>query len=317
MVRIIIVFVFICMQLAARGQQFAPLGAEWYHEMQFGIFHSAAVADTLIDGEPCRKITQKAGRTPFYTFMGPFVYDMPTLYMHSNGTGDTVFAFNEFFNRFTPVYIFNVQPGDTMCLPVLPPHGGVLMSVTDSSFCFVVDSTKTVQYDTTWLETVYARSLSIPGHAEYSYNGPYARRIGRLNGGILPDCHTCSFPLTDAIQQAGALRCYHDENTAIKLVNDTCSKGIKVSVDDFAGNEKLKIFPNPAKDKLMLQGTAQLQRTSVNIIDIHGRAVLYYVHQPNGNDIAIDISTLAPGIYILQLSVEESSKKYARFIVQP
>lgn len=301
--------------IGSAQKEFAPVGAEWYNEMRFGIFHSVAVSDTVIEGQICRKIVQRAGRNPFHTFMGPYVYDLPTRYMHNNGTGDTIFLYNDYFHRFTPVYVFNVQSGDTVCLPVFPPQSGWLTNITDSSYCFVVDSVKTVFYDTALLETVYARPFDTPGHAKFSYGGAYTRIIGTHSGALLPNCGTCGFLMTDAHQAAGELRCYHDEHTSIKLVSDTCSKGIKVSVDELTQGNTVKVFPNPANEKLMIQGVDINARLQVNISDIQGRVVLSQTLFAADNYATLDITALVPGVYLLQLFENDMPKGYSRVVV--
>lgn len=298
------------------GQRaFAPVGAEWYNEMQFGIFHSVAVSDTVIQGHTCRKIVQRAGRNPFHTFMGPFVYDLPTRYMHNNGTGDTIFLYNDFFHRFTPVYVFNVQAGDTVCLPVFPPQNGKLINISDSSYCFVVDSVKTVLYDTALLETVYARPFDTPGHAKFSYGEAYIRVIGAHSGALLPNCGTCAFLMSDLYQAAGDLRCYHDEHTSVKLVNDTCSKGIKVSVEELTGEGTLKVFPNPARDKLMLHGLNNNAKLQIYISDMQGRVVSSLTQKVTDSYSIVDISTFTPGVFLLQLIENGIFKGYARVVI--
>ena len=296
-------------------KQFAPVGAEWYNEMQFGIFHSVAVSDTVIDGQPCRKIVQRAGRNAFHASVGPFVYDMPTVYMHNNGTGDTIFLYNNIFNKFTPLYVFKVQPGDTVCLPLFQPHGSAIVPKDDSTFCFVVDSIKMVQYDTAWLETVYNHSINLNGYVEYSYNGPYIRDIVSVTGGLLPFCNTCIYPLTNALQWAGELRCYHDEHTSIKLVSDTCSKGIKVSVDELTQGNTVKVFPNPANEKLMIVDIDINAKLRVSISDMQGRVVLSQIFTAPANDATVDIAALVPGVYLLQLFENDMPKGYSRVVV--
>src|SRR5690606_30940263 len=96
---------------------------------------------------------------------------------------DTVFFYNSIFNRFTPLYIFNAQEGDTICLPVIPaPEAGyndlrIHPLTGDTSFCFRIDSIRTEMFDGVPLRVFYTYAIgeystaSTIGFLEYpSYN---------------------------------------------------------------------------------------------------------------------------------------------------
>ena len=127
---------------------FAPIGAEWWHDDEPNGFvariHAQVIGDTIIQQQVVRKIIQTrynktwlSGNTYIIdTFIARplFIYD----------TQDTVFIFNENFNRFTALFVFNVHEGDTVCLPVVPDiynQSDLLsnpMANGDTSFCFII-----------------------------------------------------------------------------------------------------------------------------------------------------------------------------------
>lgn len=304
--------------ICSYGQNtFAPAGAEWFHDMTYGIFHSHAEKDTVINGQQCRKVTQRAGLTPFHVAVGPHVGDLPTTYLYSSANEDTVFIYNSFKQGFTPLYVFNVSVGDTICLPLFPPQGGALQNITDSSFCLLVDSVKMVSYDTATLKTVYITSLDINGKAEYSYGGQYAQHLGNINTGLLPNCMNCVFPLSDSYQSPTGLRCYNDSSLAVKLVNDTCNRGIKASIGEMGQQNLLKLHPNPAKDRITLGGLSSVHIRTLAVTDISGQVLIKMpLDNLSGDSIPIDISSLAPGVYQLTATDKETIYK-TRFIVLP
>ncbi len=277
-----------------RAQEFAPVGAEWYHNMQYGIFHEVSAKDTIVNNISCRNISQVAVTDWKWYALGLRVHSLNNVFIYNNA--DTVFVYNEFFKKFTPLYVFNVHDGDTVTLPSYP--GAYSQSVTDSSFTFVVDSVRMVQYDTTILKTVYTTSLNVPGKATFSWDGAYAQRIGSLKRGLLPFCNTCVYPLSDNVQYPGALRCYHDASLSVKLVPDDCAKNIVEHVSGIQSHT-LSIYPNPVQDKLYVEHPGG-NIEQLRIIDLQGRIVQSLQIDPAKQNTAIDLSLVHEGIYLLE-----------------
>jgi hypothetical protein len=105
---------FLSSALALSAQQeFAPIGAVWYHnENPFLIllpghiwqhYRAESVADTVVLGRNCRKIVKNMAVicTSFDTVM--------LVHQH----GDTVFLYDARLNDFQVLYNFGAQPGDT------------------------------------------------------------------------------------------------------------------------------------------------------------------------------------------------------------
>ena len=92
---------------------FAPLGATWHHSGFYGVYKSFVSKDTVFKGQACRKIEQD-----IYVNLGkfyPFLYTTRDLYIYDND--DTVFCYNDRIDRFTPLFVFNLNSGDTLRLP--------------------------------------------------------------------------------------------------------------------------------------------------------------------------------------------------------
>ncbi|MCB0698783.1 MAG: T9SS type A sorting domain-containing protein, partial [Chitinophagaceae bacterium] len=77
---------------------------------------------------------------------------------------------------------------------------------------------------------------------------------------------------------------------------------IKVSVDDIAANNNVRIYPNPVTSELFIEGISK--GTIVELYDVVGRKV-YLAVAENAKHI-INTSQLAKGNYLLKLSNENS-----------
>jgi hypothetical protein len=283
------------------AQEFAPVGAEWHYNARYGIFHAKVEKDTVIKGTACRKISCTSYIDSIWTARGLHVSDKPDIYVYDNA--DTVFMYNVIFKKFTPLYVFNVNAGDTIQLPIMPPAKGDPINIYDSTLRFVVDSIKSIRYDTTELETVFTHSLATRDNLEYSF-GAYARKLGNSSTGLLPWCNGCIFPLTESDQSPFDIRCYRDQSTFVKLVPDDCAKNLPVNVSKLQNNTDIKLYPNPATNVLRILGTAN--GSLYVIYDVAGRKVKTGTIDGVGE---IDIATLKPGVHHIRFMNGNLSKQ--------
>jgi hypothetical protein len=96
------------------------------------------------------------------------------------------------------------------------------------------------------------------------------------------------------------VKSYAYESTADTSINagDT---GNTAGVDNFA-EDLIKIYPNPARNTLTLQGLEDLTIKSVTVNDLNGRRMTEINPVDNTLQETIDISTLQSGIYILNIA---------------
>ena len=316
----LIISLFFCNNSNAQTT-FAPPGSEWYHSMDdpfYGVFHSYYGGDTVIAGVACRKIVRDAETAdPVYS-SGLLVSNLNTLYVYN--TPDTVFLYNGFFNRFTPLYVFNVNDGDTVRLPILPIDVNELIIVSaDSTFSFRVDSVRMVEYDTAMLKTVYTHSIgAFSSTYVYNYNnnedsvGMYTERIGEANAGFLPSAAPAVNLLDDHYHVEGKLRCYNDPTLSIKMDTGIC--GIPPTAVNVVQAIPISIFPNPAFDVLNITGIAAGNNEHVSIINMAGSVVLTQVCTARNN--VLSVATLPAGMYILKLTDERGASEYRKISVQ-
>jgi hypothetical protein len=88
------------------------------------------------------------------------------------------------------------------------------------------------------------------------------------------------------------------------------SPGGTTSVND-ADKMELLVYPNPANDEIFITSNEILQNASIRIFDINGKLVISKQLTQN----TVNISTLAKGAYVLQLSVNDKLTE-RRFVKQ-
>jgi hypothetical protein len=289
--------------LTAQGQgSFAPVGAEWYHDMTFGTFHTTAVADTMINNRLTTKLVMKGEIMPSSNI--PYVYEPDPYFFYDEG--DTVFLYDKYISDFIPLYIFNVQPGDTI-------NNSYYSSPTPDKL--LVDSVKMVLYDTAFLKTVFTHPL--PGSIYPSYcagcEGAYAKKIGSIKTGFIPNSGN-PIPLDPLIQYAKAIVCYHDADYAIKLTPNACAEGLPpTAIRSLAPTADVNISPNPSSSNIVI--TAGMAIREIVIIGLDGRSQISC--KPAIGTKSVDMSTedLPAGIYIVRLVSISGATRTSKLVV--
>lgn len=270
---------------------FAPAGAHWYNTGNDAYFHSYSDGDTVISGRTCTRIRR-------ITHSGPtsWASNFSTIYTYT--AADTVFIYNKIFAQFTPLYIFNVNEGDTIRIPKLSEGHP---TPTASYFSYRVDSVRTLLYDTAHLRTVFTYSLNedsvIAGAITmptYGYmgtlHGAYAERIGGINRGIFLNCYGCAV-IPEDCGCIGALRCYNDPATSIKLTTEACEP--PVAVGPTATTTAAIAYPTPAGNTLHINAPAN---STIQLTTLTGQVV-----QIEHNNNTLDVTTLPAGTYLLRI----------------
>jgi hypothetical protein len=97
----------------------------------------------------------------------------------------------------------------------------------------------------------------------------------------------------------------------IKLIPDPLSTADR----DFP--VQMKIYPNPANDRVTIQQDTERSRSdqieSIRITDLSGRAVASYPW--NGDNTSYDVSDLASGLYLLQVIGQEGILGMERLVI--
>ena len=81
-------------------------------------------------------------------------------------------------------------------------------------------------------------------------------------------------------------------------------------------NEGIKVYPNPAMDKLTIEFDLALQEaTTLKLIDSGGKVVHSEVITPGMRMVNIDLSTLREGLYLIQISTDKDNlvEKFVKY----
>ncbi|TND10388.1 MAG: hypothetical protein FD123_30 [Bacteroidetes bacterium] len=101
------------------------------------------------------------------------------------------------------------------------------------------------------------------------------------------------------------------------LFSPSCNVCSDVSVEEpVITDDGLSVFPNPANGKLNIRFKNPPAETyEIALADCSGRTVLQFSEQ-NGQEQTLDISTVAPGIYMLQLVSKTGERAVKKVIVE-
>jgi len=325
---------------------FAPVGAEWWHGnlgLQSQLAHnfsinSKSVQDTIINNREAIKINLTKYTKIEYTNEKIIdTIELEPIYIAN--TIDTVFIYNTYFNDFTPLYVFNVEDGDTLCLPVIP-HPFIETDFSfwynpiaekDSFFCIKVDSVRMVSYDGEYLKTVFTREIIaynngilFPGynfsqghidanHYEpYNKNG-YAQKLGSLSISFFPtpvDLYAAVGGSLDTSAfkefEVTGFRCYQDDNININLYPEggDCDYISSVNIKEQQNNPlSINIYPNPANEKVHIKTGDFSREGNIKIYDNLGR--LRLESRLLNKENTLDISKLNSGVYYLKITIDE------------
>jgi Protein of unknown function (DUF3244). len=295
-----------------QAQEFAPKGAEWTYNTYRGIFRATVDRDTVINGTLSRVVAHTPHVDTFWARLGFPLYDIADLYVYNNA--DTVFVYNSLFNKFTPLYVFNVSEGDTVCLPVLPSFTGSFNgTLHDSTFCVIIDSVRNIQYQTTLLKTIYTHAWDTGGIQHLKYD-VYSEKLGNLSSGLMPRCIRCIYPLSESVAEPWDIRCYSDNNFAVKLVQEDCYKGIRVSVRASPSSQNISLYPNPATDEVHISFGTVMNGAAVQLLDMRG-AIISSQTISSQSSTSFSLQGLANGMYLIRVTDGRSDAIYRNFII--
>jgi hypothetical protein len=83
--------------------------------------------------------------------------------------------------------------------------------------------------------------------------------------------------------------------------------GFSIGLEEPGEELLIKMYPNPAEGTIWLEST-DLDNANIRIVDLTGRCVYVIANQVSGSTISIPIENLVPGIYIVTITKEGSSK---------
>lgn len=333
---LLLLFAFI---LPAKGQNtFAPVGAEWWYsgrlwDYEYWDYYTqwadqmTSLKDTTVVNKPCRMLTATRHKKNQMYPDQSFISDRDTFFVYNNE--DTVFCYDEKISDFTPLYIFNVQQGDTLCLR--QPNSWI----PNPEFCIVIDSVVTETYDNVQLKSYYNHTISgatvnwgMSFHHQDDWNkyedrGKYTEKIGgnwENVGSFLPASlyHNPDY-YKDNLLPTGKFRCYHDPETNIKMIDFACDSVMRPFLDIREMTEAetgIVLYPNPSSGQFTLEVLKPFKAGTTAVIrDVSGREMKSISVPSNSNTIKFELDGTPAGMYFLMLTTPES-KYYQKIIIQ-
>lgn len=208
-----------------------------------------------------------------------------------------------------PIYTNNnIKTGDV-----------VRLRVTPSTNCGVQTSSPVVMIvDTNVIPSV---SISVTPSGSLYPNEPFTFTATPTNGGVNPTYQwkrngTDITGATSGTWGANANQLDPNDEICVVLYSDeacpepdtalsNCIKmQIRVSVEAISGSSKVKIYPNPANNRLTVEGIEE--GTIIELYDIVGKKQFSTISDSDQHQIQLE--HLASGIYLLYLSSEDGSK---------
>ncbi|RYD57699.1 MAG: T9SS type A sorting domain-containing protein [Sphingobacteriales bacterium] len=307
---LLFLFILLCNQVNAQ-QDFIRPGAQWYYDMQYGSLRQYVYSDTTIRNTACKRIRMDASIDSLYFYYGLRMSQPGDKFVYSSN--DTVYIYNKIFKRFTPLYVFNVQAGDTITLPVVPSEdGGYMIPKGDSTFSLIIDSVKTVLYDTVLLKTVFVRPDSSKPDNMMDY-GRYIWNIGTPYG-LLPTCISdCAFILGEPSSGPSGIRCYTDDRLSLKLTTGNCQRGVSLDVSSAKQSDNtISIHPNPATDKVFITNISNAEISEATIVSLDGRTIRRYNNEINEG---LTIADLPAGTYLIRIQAKDGQALIKKLVI--
>ena len=338
--------VMLLMSTSVQAQiEFAPLGAEWSYRSSYGslgpgherILKLKCVAVDTQDMRIVKTIEtwekhQRLSAVNTYFERTDTLLRIDSVY----ATNDTVYIYNPIFQRYTPLYVFNVQEGDTLRLPVLDTSNISTTSAFDSNMYIIIDSIRMVDYAGVLLETFYTSSYNggvdfaasplktfYPAYnwttsktyvslvdslgdtlnfSFYTSRGGFTRVFGGIGAGLLPrPLYAFNASIVDGMFPNDTLACYADANIQFNRTMYACDSfkhNTPLALNNINSKLPIKIHPNPAHERLFVDVEAPLARLNLLVVDMFGREVLHEKSLHSGSN-SIDLRALSPGLYLL------------------
>ncbi len=291
----------ILISVGAYGQEWAPIGAEWYydvtHAFSGNIDYQRVYCDSSISikGIFCKRIN--------IDHYGCNNHFSQKLYTYESD--DTVFFYNTDIDTFQVLYNFNALKGE--CWEILIRDHE---QKTDTVF-IKVDSTGISEINGEYLKKLY---VTYEYHFTYLSNETEVFQISSVIIEKLGDLEFLinimdKYSRTCDVDYIGSLRCYFDSEFGLYStgVRDSCTyEYVWISFDSNRLTDSYTIYPNPVKDILMISDS--------------GTKVYYELYNSigyqikSGCDTKIDFTSMQDGNYILRITSDGSRTKTIKII---
>lgn len=187
-----------------------------------------------------------------------------------------------------PPYKYLWSTGDTTAT-INVPAGAYTVVVTDASYN---KDTATVTVKTVVIDTMLVQNgdtLSV------KTNGGSYRWLNCDNNTIMPG-DTLGL-LT--VKKNGSYAAIIKIGDCIDTTN--CYAVVPSNVKDMSTSAAMQVYPNPANGVLNIRFDKQVADITITVKDLYGRVIITFDKQAAGDHTSIDITTLAVGLYMLEV----------------
>jgi len=259
------------------GQDFAPIGAEWYYSSSAGgaapiaseYYHLVVVKDTIIHDYNLRKIEQT-----YFRYQGDSIKVAPYLIYQS---GDTIYLYNPDLNKLYRLFIFNATQGDTLTLDI--PYDNFYLE--DTTYRVVIDTIITEPYDEVELDKYVLEQIDDFGW----FSGFYLEKVGGYEWFL---------PLGKVIipEADGPIRCYHDSEIDINFTSKDCDYRIINFIDNPLVN-RFELFPNPTTNRIEINSDL-----NIDYIEVYNNTGKFILRTTR---LVINLEKFKKGVYLIKV----------------
>ena len=268
------------------GQDFAPIGAEWYYNEQFAFsgdinyIKFTSEKDTLIFGKNCKKITKRHKI---------LCNDRPdTEYIYSRN--DTVFFRDTTFNEFQILYDFSANPTDSWIIKIMDEEQDI------DTITITVDSVSTTQINGQNLKTLYVTYNKDDENMPEIYSSTIIEKIGDIK--YMFNWYPWSNIACDGNYTSG-LRCYQDSDIGMYSTGivDSCDYVyIWTGISQTKSGARIELFPNPTQDFVKIK-VADISNYSIELLDLNGK--LLKSTETSNSVLRLDLPQINRGVYVI------------------
>lgn len=301
MKKIALIVIMAILTITFYGQDFAPVGAEWYYNERFAFsgdinyIKFTTEKDTLIFGENCKKITKRHKIV---------CNDRPEIeYLFSRN--DTVFFLDTIFNDFQILYDFSASATDSWIIKIKDEEQEI------DTLTITVDSVSTTQINGQDLKTLYVTYDKDDENMPETYTSTIIEKIGDIK--YMFNWYPWSNVACDGNYTSG-LRCYQDSDIGLYSTGivDSCDYVyIWTGIDNVKSTDQIELFPNPAQDFVEIKAKDYSNYT-IELYDLNGR--LQKSGNAVGSNFKLDLSNIAKGVYIILMQNNNQIIGYKKLI---
>lgn len=294
---LLILIMVIALPTRSISQVWCPPGATWHYSNWLigfeGYSKLTYSKDTLIKGISCKKITNYIN--------GPFTQGNFSPYYTYSKNG-IVYLYNDKYgiNKFEILFDINAQIGDTWRMPQVDS------ACADSLFFITVLNTGSKTINGFNLKWLYVKKGPSPFN-NFQYDTITERLGFRFDDIDYTSCHGGSVEVA-----GGPLRCYSDSTFGLYSTNTNkpCEINTAITESDLI-REGLKIYPNPASEKLNIIFPFNVwEKTATFILyDLTGKVVLSNTLNRTADIEEISITDLSQGLYLYQIRIDNTQIK--------